>query len=376
MSHQQRCILAAASVAPAFLTRKSESFEMTRAGPDGILPLEQKLQSNTVPFTPVTLRDGIPSIVTLNSWNTEAENVRNMSTIGNQDKEHFRPFASIIFGGTNDSPQFLRRVCLMLSSLTQSIVTHNISAEIIVVDWASNPSSPSFGNQIAQSCVLYWHVRVVVVPQELHFELQNHYSEMHPNLREAITDVRVFSEAAKNVGARHSRGEFLVFINGDTIISPALLKRLEPSTLRAGYVYRAARWELQVGELHQVDSRLFSGVSAAFKRFESECNMAQSNKFVDLRKECRELCLSDGQCFGFDSRHECLAANTGQNPTHHCPDPVGFEEFCNNGVIPELNDAPQDTILFADASGMLQNDSVAHQHLCVSCFIVQETLWQ
>ena len=52
-----------------------------------------------------------------------------------------------------------------------------------------------------------------------------------------------------------------------------------------------------------------------------------------------------GHCFGFDPRHECLAA--GSNDSSFCPSPDGFEEFCNVGTIPDHNDS----VLFTDASG-------------------------
>jgi hypothetical protein len=280
------------------------------------------------------------------------------------DNEPLRPFISIIFTGTNDSPQFLRRVCLMLSSLTQMIVTLNISAEIVVVDWGSYVDFPPFGNQIAHSCVLFCPVRVVVVPKELYFEMQNDYSEAHPNLRDAIYDTRVNIQAAKNVGARRSRGEFLVFINGDTIISPALLTRLGPTTLKRGYIYRAARWELGVGNTNSIGSGLYSDVLAAFKRFESECNIAQNTRFVDLKHECRKLCSPDEHCLEFRPSFECLAADMGQTPSWNCPNPVRFEDFCNNGVHPELND--EETILFTDASGTPLNALCVYYLCCAS----------
>jgi len=252
----------------------------------------------------------------------------------------------------------------MLSSLTQLIADRNISAEIIAVDWASNPAGQSFGNQIAQSCVLFWPVRVIVVPWAIHVELQTKHSETYPNLRKEIIDIRVFIQNAKNVGARRSRGDFLVFINGDTIISPALLMRFEPNTMKKGYVYRAARWEIDVGESNRIDSGLSPDILSAFKRFEKECNIAQKTGFDDLRKECLELCLSNGHCFGLNPRHKCNAVDTGEIPSidcPFCPVQIGFEEFCNYGVIPDLNDDPEDTVLFSDASG-IQRRMI--RHLC------------
>jgi hypothetical protein len=140
----------------------------------------------------------------------------------------------------------------------------------------------------------------------------------------------------------------LVFINGDTVISPALLMRLQPNTLKKGFVYRAARWELDVGDY--VDSGLSSDLVQVFKHFESECNMAQGKAFADLNRECWKHCLPSGYCFSFDSRLGCLATDTEfGHPTNACPNPIGFEDFCKNGVTPDLDDP--DTI-FTDASGM------------------------
>jgi hypothetical protein len=59
------------------------------------------------------------------------------------------------------------------------------------------------------------------------------------------------------------------------------------------------------------------------------------------------VCVPAGHCFGFDPRHECLAADAGANASSFCPSPDGFEEFCNVGTIPDHNDS----VLFADASG-------------------------
>ena len=92
---------------------------------------------------------------------------------------------------------------------------------------------------------------------------------------------------------------------------------------------------------------------SVFKRFKSECNIAQSTRFDDLANECLELCLPDEHCFGLNPNYDCNAADTGEAPSIFCPNPIGFEDFCNNGVIPNLKDDPDDTILFLDASGIV-----------------------
>jgi hypothetical protein len=265
------------------------------------------------------------------------------------DTESPRPFVSIIFPGTNDSPQFLLRVCLMLSTLTQFIAARNISAEIIVVDWASNAASPSFGALIAQQCLLFWPVRVVVVPPQLMEELRLSYYERYPSVHDDIAQLHVLSELAKNVGARRAHGDFLVFINGDTIIHPALLWRLRPNTLRKGYVYRAARWELDVGDSAYLGSGLSPDVAQLFEEFQSNCNIAPGKFFHDLSAGCWQRCLPSGHCFALDPRHACIATDTAYSPWHHCPNPRGFEDFCNNGVHPELSDPD---FIFTDASGV------------------------
>jgi hypothetical protein len=270
---------------------------------------------------------------------------------GKFDREFARrePFVSIIFAGSNDSPRFLGRTCLMLSFLTKLITSQNVSAEIIVVDWASSPAIPSFGTQIAQKCILFWSLRIIVVPPQLNHELQQSYYKNFPSIHDDIANLHVNIQLAKNVGARCAFGEFLVFINGDTLIPPALLFRLQLNTLKKGYIYRAARWELDIVGANSADSGLFSDVAQVFERFESDCNIAQGTRFADLNEACWTICMPSSHCFAFDPRHKCIATDTEYVPAQFCPNLIGFEDFCKDGVTPELTDPD---IIFSDASGV------------------------
>ena len=93
---------------------------------------------------------------------------------------------------------------------------HNVSAEIIIVEWNPFQGQPKLIDALrpvvdTSSPV---PVRVITVPHELHMTV------------EADTGQSFFEFLAKNTGARRARGEFILITNGDIVLNDDIFRAL------------------------------------------------------------------------------------------------------------------------------------------------------
>ncbi len=143
-----------------------------------------------------------------------------------------RPYLSFVVAARNDNHggNQLKRIQLFVNSLFEQIRAHNLSAELILVEW--NPVQ----NKRRLYQAITWpkgqRVRVIEVPPHIHRRFR--HSDRLP----------LFQMIAKNVGIRRARGEFILATNVDLLFSGALVKFLASGTLNPKLMYRIDRYDV------------------------------------------------------------------------------------------------------------------------------------
>ena len=144
---------------------------------------------------------------------------------------------SIVMAGRNDdyAGNYLRRVNPTLKVLAALAERHSVPVELVFVEW--NPPR----DRIPIRDVVQWPkglpVRVITVPPEVH--------DLFPDTAELP-----FCEyVAKNVGIRRATGEIILVTNVDILLSDGIMKRIRNTPFYHDNVYRACRYDLDIGLL-------------------------------------------------------------------------------------------------------------------------------
>ena len=150
-------------------------------------------------------------------------------------------YVSVVVTGRHDDLRGdnVGRLQGFIDLLTWQLDRHQVPGEVIVVDWA--PVEWTYNGQtytVKLKDVLRANpqtrcpVRVITVDSSVHW-------------RVAVGTGNSFLEyAAKNVGARRARGKFVLFTNGDVLLSNSLAEMLGKEMLDEGSFYRIPRSEI------------------------------------------------------------------------------------------------------------------------------------
>jgi hypothetical protein len=145
------------------------------------------------------------------------------------------PSISFVATARNDDHggNLLQRMQLCVNGLLEQCRRHQISAELILVEW--NP--PADKPRLAEA--LKWpkdggpcSVRIIEVPPEIHRRFK--HSDQLP----------LFQMIAKNVGIRRARGQFVLATNIDLIFPDELMQFLASGNLKADRHYRVDRYDV------------------------------------------------------------------------------------------------------------------------------------
>eukprot|EP00961_Rhodomonas_salina_P239205 3231570-Rhodomonas_salina.2 len=104
--------------------------------------------------------------------------------------------------------------------------------EIVVVEWNPLPDASRLSSLLRVPPNSATPVRIITVPGSFHQSVQGD------------TQQDFFEFMAKNVGARRARGKFVLFSNGDVLLSDDVMRMFAEERLDTAAFYRIARTEL------------------------------------------------------------------------------------------------------------------------------------
>jgi hypothetical protein len=145
------------------------------------------------------------------------------------------PYISVVVAARNDNHggNMIGRMQAFIDSWISQAKQHNLSSEIVVVEW--NP--PAGRARLMDD--LRWppdlgpcEVRFIEVPREIHDGLPNSAA------------IPLHQMIAKNVGIRRARGQFVLATNLDIIFSAELMQFLGERHLEHGKMYRMDRTDI------------------------------------------------------------------------------------------------------------------------------------
>ena len=144
-------------------------------------------------------------------------------------------YLSLVAAGRNDDHggDFLARSQSCLDVLAAQCQKHQLSAELILVDWNTPAGKPPLGRALQTPPPGHpLQVRFIEVPPDLHQSMGNHHK------------IPFFQMAAKNVGLRRARGRFALAFNMDLVLSDELVAFLARQELDPDVSYRVDRYDL------------------------------------------------------------------------------------------------------------------------------------
>jgi hypothetical protein len=150
------------------------------------------------------------------------------------------PYLSIVTFARNDDYQgsMFERMQFAINTLIEQMRKYKLNWELILVDWNPPPERPLIKDVISWANIDgRFDIRNIIVPHHIH--KKNRYSER----------LNILPVAARNVGIRRARGEFVLPTNSDIFFSDKLVNFLAKESLSSKYFYRANRHDVHMDVL-------------------------------------------------------------------------------------------------------------------------------
>lgn len=164
--------------------------------------------------------------------------VAEASTDRSKPERDARPYLSVVATARNDDHggNPLGRLQTFLNHLIAQAVRHDVSVELVLVDWNPPAEKPKLAEALRVpnelgSCTL----RFLEVSPELHARY-NHADRLP-----------LFQMIAKNAGIRRAAGRFILATNIDVLFSEELFEFLRERALQPGRMYRLDRLDVAAG---------------------------------------------------------------------------------------------------------------------------------
>ena len=144
------------------------------------------------------------------------------------------PYLSVVATSRNDNHggDLTRRMQLFLDGLAGQANRHQVTVELVLVEWNPPPDRPGLREALRwPTATAFFRPRIVVVPSEVHARLDPQQG------------LPLFQMIAKNVGIRRARGRFVLATNVDILFPDPLLDAVKDG-LREGVLYRNDRLDV------------------------------------------------------------------------------------------------------------------------------------
>ncbi len=150
------------------------------------------------------------------------------------------PVLSIVIIGRNDNygGDFKNRLQRAVNYWHQQLTAHQISSEIIFVNYNPLPQPPIKDFIDWSPSNKFVELSIVQVNAEVHEQLVKEYK---------VKDIAVLEFIAKNIGIRRAKGEFILSTNADILVDKKMFARFK--NLNSKKFYRANRFDFTSSEL-------------------------------------------------------------------------------------------------------------------------------
>lgn len=141
---------------------------------------------------------------------------------------------SVVATSRNDNHggSLTARMQHFVNGFVQQCIRHQLSAELILVEWNPPANTPSLAETLQfpaekGGCV----IRIITVPAECHAKLQH------------ADNLPLFQMIAKNVGIRRAQGKYVLATNIDILFSDEIMQYIAHQ-LKPDKLYRADRFDI------------------------------------------------------------------------------------------------------------------------------------
>lgn len=170
------------------------------------------------------------------------------------------PYLSIVLAARNDNygGDFTERLQLCLDYNIALLEKNKINAELIIVNW-----NPVAENKSLQKLIVFpaerkfVKCRIITVSSEIHIQYVN------PEIRKTVP---LFEFIAKNTGIRRAQGEYILCINADIFIHPAIIEFIASGKLSDEYYYRADRLDFSPFSEIPSETNFYNNAEIAFMK--------------------------------------------------------------------------------------------------------------
>lgn len=153
-----------------------------------------------------------------------------------------KPYISFVFSARNDNhcEDFKSRFQNSLDILRDLGVKHNLSFEIIIVEWNPLRDFSRLEEVLSFKKGLNSTVRIITVPYDVHKS-----SPKTPFDAAKADEITFFQNIALNAGVRRAKGKYILCTNADVIFNEELISFLSRQELSPRHFYRAYRFDVQ-----------------------------------------------------------------------------------------------------------------------------------